>query len=282
MYKQLAQGNNMTPAQSLQELLSYHDEAFVLCAYRTLLRRMPDEAGLTYYLDRVRAGYAKEHLLAQMFLSQEYRDGFQKNLPPTGQIKPFWWLTYPIFGVIVHRFLLWADHGEVKRRLRVLENQSHLLKNANQTYSDNIENKLSQSFDETQVLKAQLHGAYLDHQTTLKRLDDNLERSFALMDRLAIQARQDQLDTRAHFNDIENRMADSLKISHDYSDQVSQLQSDYRDYLEIFENRLLRALSNELPLDAALALSDQLPPAAQDIYRQLRIAHHGSLPKVSK
>jgi hypothetical protein len=272
----------MKPAQSLQELLSYHDEAFVLCAYQTLLRRVPDEAGLKYYLDRVRAGHAKENLLAQMFLSQEYRDGFQNNQPPTGQIKPFWWLTYPFFGVIVHRILLWLDHGEVKRRLRVLENQSHLLKCANQTYSDKIENTLSQSFDEIQVLKAQLRGAYLDHQNTLKKLDENLERSFALMDRLAIQAKQDQLDTLAHFKDIEHRLADSLKISHDYSEQVSQLQSGYRDYLEIVENRLLRALGDGLPVDVALKLSDQLPASAQDIYRQLRVAHYGSLPKVSK
>ncbi len=69
-------------AQTLDELLSYPDQPFVLCAFRTLLGRDPDQEGLNYYLGRVRSGYAKIQILRQLRRSPEcaLRDAYQTLL----------------------------------------------------------------------------------------------------------------------------------------------------------------------------------------------------------
>ena len=63
--------SNVTVANTLDELLSYHDRHFVCCAYRTLLGREPDPDGLNYYLNRLRAGYSKIRILQQLRHSSE-------------------------------------------------------------------------------------------------------------------------------------------------------------------------------------------------------------------
>ena len=44
-------------ANSLPELLSWHDVDFVRCAYVTVLGRQPDPTGEAYYVDRLRQGH---------------------------------------------------------------------------------------------------------------------------------------------------------------------------------------------------------------------------------
>lgn len=60
-------------ALSLQELLNFDDESFIHCAYRTLLRRDPDETGLNYYLGRLRGGEKKIQILIDLSASTEGR-----------------------------------------------------------------------------------------------------------------------------------------------------------------------------------------------------------------
>ena len=58
-------------ANTLSELLSFHDERFVIVSYLTLLGRAPDFDGLTYYLERLRSGCSKLQLLKQLRRSDE-------------------------------------------------------------------------------------------------------------------------------------------------------------------------------------------------------------------
>lgn len=58
-------------ANSLEELLSWHDVDFVRCAYVTVLGRQPDDLGERYYADRIRSGYSKLDILWQLRRSSE-------------------------------------------------------------------------------------------------------------------------------------------------------------------------------------------------------------------
>jgi FkbM family methyltransferase len=65
------QHTNVNIAKTTYELLSYHDEEFIHCAYLTLLGREPDTDGLIYYLKRLRTGYSKGNIITQMLKSKE-------------------------------------------------------------------------------------------------------------------------------------------------------------------------------------------------------------------
>ena len=60
-------------AQSVQQVLAFDDQSFVYCAYRTLLKRDPDDVGMTYYLGRLRGGENKMQLLKELHSSAEGR-----------------------------------------------------------------------------------------------------------------------------------------------------------------------------------------------------------------
>ena len=56
----------------VNDLLQYHDQLFVWNAYRAILKREPDEPGLTYYLDALRSGrFNKLEILADLHFSAE-------------------------------------------------------------------------------------------------------------------------------------------------------------------------------------------------------------------
>lgn len=60
-------------AQSMVELFSLHDAAFVRCAYHTVLGRDADPSGLEHFVERLRTGTAKIDILTALRLSGEGR-----------------------------------------------------------------------------------------------------------------------------------------------------------------------------------------------------------------
>jgi hypothetical protein len=58
-------------ANSLAELLSWHDADFVRCAYVTVLGRQPDREGEKFYLQRLRSGRPKLEVLRHLRASPE-------------------------------------------------------------------------------------------------------------------------------------------------------------------------------------------------------------------
>ncbi len=106
-------------ANNIQELVCLCDEVFVICAYQTLLNRMPEPEGLSIYLRRVRAGDSKIKILWDINRSVE------------GQLKNF---TLP--GLSLKIVKQQGDVSYIKRKwnaltglsttlrsLRIMENQ---------------------------------------------------------------------------------------------------------------------------------------------------------------
>jgi glycosyltransferase involved in cell wall biosynthesis len=60
-------------AQNIQQMLAFDDQSFVYCAYRTLLKRDPDDVGMSYYLGRLRGGENKMQVLRELLTSAEGR-----------------------------------------------------------------------------------------------------------------------------------------------------------------------------------------------------------------
>ena len=59
------------PAKSVEQLLKFHDEDFVRCAYLSVLGRPADPSGLAAYLRHVRRGADKKDLLVALATSPE-------------------------------------------------------------------------------------------------------------------------------------------------------------------------------------------------------------------
>ncbi|MFM0595039.1 FkbM family methyltransferase [Paraburkholderia dilworthii] len=111
------------PASTLNELLAYHDQQFVLCAYQTILGRSADPEGLGYYLGRLRAGISKVGLLKQLRFSSEGR-AHAVDLPGLdatilrqlrGDTPLIGWFFRLLGGV--------ETNDPTQRKLRVIENQ---------------------------------------------------------------------------------------------------------------------------------------------------------------
>ncbi|MDV3096570.1 FkbM family methyltransferase [Burkholderia cenocepacia] len=71
----------MDTIEHVDQLLDMHEGAFVQAAYRALLGREPDLEGLRYYLGRLRQGYEKSDLIAQIATSPEARTNGKAELP---------------------------------------------------------------------------------------------------------------------------------------------------------------------------------------------------------
>ena len=122
---------------TLEELLSYYDQQFVQCAYKTLLGREPDPQGMHYYLRRLRSGFSKIQILAQLSLSAEAEE-YDSNLPGLNSaIKHHRKGRYPLIGWIFR--LLNGSEGNqpTERKLRIIENQLFL-------FSDESNNRFNQ------------------------------------------------------------------------------------------------------------------------------------------
>ncbi|HVF38103.1 MAG TPA: FkbM family methyltransferase [Sphingomicrobium sp.] len=91
-------------ANSLAELLSWHDVEFVRCAYVTILGRQPDPEGEAHYTERVRQGHSKMDVLWQLRRSDEAWShdpgiaGLDRALRTAARMKT------PVLGRIVRLF----------------------------------------------------------------------------------------------------------------------------------------------------------------------------------
>lgn len=114
-------------ATTLDELLACHDQHFVSSAYQTLLGREPDPEGLGYYLGRLRTGYSKMRIVAQVRLSQEGKTHPVQLPGLDAAIQRYKRGQHPLLGGLFR----WLDGSEddraTERKLRGIENQLSLL-----------------------------------------------------------------------------------------------------------------------------------------------------------
>jgi FkbM family methyltransferase len=109
-------------ADSLSELLSWHDVDFVRCAYVTILGRQPDPDGEAYYLDRVRRGVSKLHVLRQLRTAPEAGSHDPGIAGLDRALKQYRLSQLPILGWLFTGTAGAQIEGGVQNRLRAIEN----------------------------------------------------------------------------------------------------------------------------------------------------------------
>lgn len=127
-------------ANSLTELLSFDDLDFVRCAYVTVLGRQPDLLGEGHYVQQIRLGVSKYHVLRQLRQSSEAKQHDPGIAGLDRALKRAAWQRRPLLGAL-SRFLR-SDAGGQSRSdqmLRSLENTASV----NQRYLHAISERLS-------------------------------------------------------------------------------------------------------------------------------------------
>lgn len=160
----------------LQELLKYYDREFVENAYRAVLKREPDQAGLTEYLEHLRSGrFDRVDILARLSGSLE---GREKNVKVEGlyfpaQLRRLYRL--PVVGYFVELLTeLW--------RLPLILRQQRRFEAYSMMHEERIVARINRLIEETPEEFQRLREE-------LRLLDQaQRERSLALSDRLEAQA----------------------------------------------------------------------------------------------
>lgn len=112
-------------ATTLKELLSFYDESFIHCAYRSVLGRAPDPEGLDFYLKTLRAGIEKIEILSQIRRSEE---GISRQAIVAGldeAIRRHQKLKAPLLGAALRFFGAKPVDGDAFQKLRAIENKLH-------------------------------------------------------------------------------------------------------------------------------------------------------------
>lgn len=165
----------------VSDLLKYHDHIFIWNAYRAILKREPDESGLTQFLRQLRSGrFNKIDVLASLRFSPE---GKARNVQLDGlPRRPFLRRLYrvPVLGYLLEMMVAVARLPMMMRSQRQFENhtlaqQELLAAHANQlsdtvfqvmdSYSRELERGLSEvSQVSSKVSEEQRKFAELQHQ----------------------------------------------------------------------------------------------------------------------
>lgn len=110
-------------ANSLHELLTLHDEAFVRRAYQLVLGREADKAGLAHSVARVRKGDDRLAVLASLRFSNEGR-GADIALPEIDALlEPYRKAFHPTWGRVLKKLRLDRRTSPMQRKINRLENQ---------------------------------------------------------------------------------------------------------------------------------------------------------------
>lgn len=99
-----------------------HDTEFVQAAYRAVLGRDPDEGGLDYYTNRLRAGQPKCLVLNQIVQSQEGRSSGVKVVGLAPKVYEQKLFNMPIIGGILAVLVFSFTVRSHLQELRALEN----------------------------------------------------------------------------------------------------------------------------------------------------------------
>jgi O-antigen biosynthesis protein len=113
-------------AQNVAELLKHQAEAFVDCAYRTLLRRKPDTQGGQYYIARILSGSPKIQILMEISESEEARSVGVNLLGLAAAIKRYRLAQKPILRILFRVFTDVEIDCTAANRLRAIEQKLHL------------------------------------------------------------------------------------------------------------------------------------------------------------
>ena len=185
----------------LSDLLGYHDEAFIRNAYRVILKRDPDDAGLAEYLRQLRSGrYSKIDIATSLRFSPEGRNanvqiaglgnrsGFRKlyRVPVVGYVLR---LAVAIvrLPVLITNFRQAESHNAAQ-----LERVAHYINEATAQLSGEIRQQvdLNQTYYETlprqlkdlqSVVRMQFHSI-ISEQGKVTRIHDALNKGYMALE----------------------------------------------------------------------------------------------------
>lgn len=121
------------------QLLALHDEAFVVAAYRSVLKRAPDPEGLEYYLAQVRDGTSRRDILARLRTSPEGRSVRAVVPKLTGIVRSYRWQAVPCLGKLLPRLGIGEPRSEYWRRIRAVENLMYRVESQSETRRHDVE-----------------------------------------------------------------------------------------------------------------------------------------------
>ena len=111
----------------INDLLCYHDEAFINAAYRSVLRRFPDTDGYLHFLNMLRSGCTKIDILGRLRYSQEGREA---GTQISGLVVPFLLqqvYRIPVLGRFFQIFSAIWHLPHLERNQRTFENHVIIL-----------------------------------------------------------------------------------------------------------------------------------------------------------
>lgn len=135
-YTTMSNPTSITPATTLGQLLSYHDETFVICAYRTILGRSPDAHGLKYYVEeRLAKGISKIEVIKQLYSSSEAKT-FGCDIPGLNKaVLSFKRGNLPLVGWAFRLFDDCERKHPIDNKLRAIEHTLYALRRDNQVFN---------------------------------------------------------------------------------------------------------------------------------------------------
>lgn len=122
-----ASGPRLPVQQSykLRDLLQFADREFVANAYRVFLRRLPDEQGMSHYIDALRNGFlSKIEILGEIRFSPE---GMRHSVHVDGLLIPYklhGWRRLPVIGRLVSAMMMLLRLPQLAMHLQALESAS--------------------------------------------------------------------------------------------------------------------------------------------------------------
>jgi len=161
--------STMLPAQHICELFIFDEREFINAAYLTLLGREPDPNGMNYYQGRLRMGYSKASIIAQIAksaeaLPHENIKGLTDLIKQEQQVNHWFW---GLFGRSQRIERLMQKNGEELSRTMDVITQ---LKTTLQTLSAAIDTN-AQSI-QVSLAQLTLQASHVPIQSTVDNLDN--------------------------------------------------------------------------------------------------------------
>ncbi len=141
---------------TVKELLARCDSDFVHHAYLVVLNRNPDPEGLSYYLERVRAGVSKIEVLSQLRRSKEGRNATPLLADVDQVVASYRKQRIPVAGFLYRTLTGSSRLSIIERQLSALENRLALIdERSNERFSrleEGLSSLQSQAAQHTQSL----------------------------------------------------------------------------------------------------------------------------------
>ena len=255
---------------ALRDFLDYHDETFIVNAYRGVLRREPDSSGMTDFLGKLRHGdYTKIEILGRLRFSPE---GRRHGVRIRGLLAPFALQTacrLPVlgYGIAWLNFIL---------RLPVLIRnwqrfEAHSVFRADQNHS-----VLAESIRQMSGFLGQLQhdtGQLTEGKASQTDLRDLQEKTQQLADELA-EARQQVQDalaqtaSRQQLAEARQQVQDALAQTASRQ-QLAEVQQQFKDTLAEARQQVQDALAQTASRQQLAEVQQQVQEVLGDLRRQL-------------